>query len=97
MHTAVHRTSALERDCEIATTPQFALPLATALVAASRGAAWAVRLDKVCGTIQQGLSADFCIVSADVFDQTERGDKQALLDAQVVETYLLGERVFKRT
>lgn len=94
-HNAVHRRSALKRDNPLRTTPQFALPLATTVAAASAGAAWSVRREDVCGAIRTGLSADFAVIGSDVFEQTARGETFALLDARVLETYLLGQRVFR--
>lgn len=97
VHDAVHRTSALNRKNTIATTPEFALPLATTLTGAAYGAAFSVRREDVCGSIEEGKSADWCVVGTDVFEATAKGTPWAILDAQVEQTYLRGKQVFHKT
>ena len=80
------------------TTPQFALPLATAMAAASHGAAHSCKAEGWSGTLEKGKSADFVIVDTDLFKDYKEGDEeQIILKTKILQTWLVGEKVYQRT
>lgn len=97
LYTAVTRRSGREPDMEGRTTPQFALPLAMALAAASYGAAHSCKAEKWSGTLEQGKSADFVVLDTDLFKEHGEGEKeQAILKTKILQTWLMGEKVYQR-
>lgn len=98
LYNAVTRRSARSPESQSRTTPQFALPLATALAAASYGAAYSCKAESWAGTLETGKSADFVVLDTDLFKhQTESGDgEQTLLKTKVLQTWLMGELVYDR-
>lgn len=100
VYLAVTRRSALDPKGKVPHFPvydKFRLPLGTSLGFASGGAAHSCRSDHYCGSLQEGLSADFCILDCDPFNG-ERGVKQLLSRSTdgVRETWVAGERVYQR-
>jgi hypothetical protein len=77
----------------------FALSVAAALNAATRGSAYACYLDGVAGSLERGLSADFVVLDdgedADGDDEGE-GAPRRLLEASVREVWFCGRRRFVR-
>ncbi|SPC65920.1 related to metal-dependent hydrolase with the TIM-barrel fold [Ustilago sp. UG-2017b] len=98
LYTAVTRRSEREPEMEGKTTPQFALPLATAMAAASYGAAHSCKAEGWSGTLEKGKSADFVIVDTDLFKDYKEGDEeQIILKTKILQTWLVGEKVYQRT
>ncbi|KAJ5688839.1 hypothetical protein N7462_003231 [Penicillium macrosclerotiorum] len=87
LYNATTRRSALEPTMTETVNAQFALPLATAVSAATSGAAFAGFADSWTGSLRPGLQADFVII-----DMNWNPDK--LLEAQVCQTWYKGEKVF---
>ncbi|MDL9978558.1 amidohydrolase [Microbacterium sp. ASV49] len=69
----------------------YALPLADAIVHATRDAAWASRSDDTHGRLAEGLYADFIVLDRDVFE----APADELLDARVVRTVVGGRTVHR--
>ncbi|SPO24538.1 related to amidohydrolase family protein [Ustilago trichophora] len=98
LYTAVTRRSGREPEMEGRTTPQFALPLAMAVAAATYGAAHSCKADKWSGTLEQGKSADFVVMDTDLFKEYRDGDKeQTILKTKILQTWLQGEKVYQRS
>ena len=94
LHIATTRTSALQPDLLKQTTPQFALPLVTAVSAATNGAARACHLEALQGSLREGLSADFNVFDVDILeDDLHKSDRLLLLKAKITATYMQGRRV----
>lgn len=75
------------------TTPHFALTLLDALNAATISGAIAEKQEHRKGKLQQGLQADFVVLSVDVV--REQGG-QSLLKAKVEQTWVGGELAYER-
>ncbi|RCI08834.1 hypothetical protein L249_4638 [Ophiocordyceps polyrhachis-furcata BCC 54312] len=88
LYTATTRRSAREPHRTDRTTPQFALSLAAAVAAATRGAAYSCFADTSIGSLEPGKAANLTVV-----DMTWDADK--LLDARVAETWVAGRSVFR--
>ncbi|KAH8696681.1 amidohydrolase 3 [Talaromyces proteolyticus] len=88
VYTATTRKSARLPDSDETVNPNFALPLVTAMTAATAGAAYSCFADSITGRLQTGLSADFVVV-----DMVWSKDK--LLQATVEETWFNGVNVFR--
>lgn len=95
LYTAVTRRSGREPELTRRTTPQFALPLATAMAAATYGAAHSCKAESWSGTLEKGKSADFVVLDTDLFKEHGNGDKeQTILKTNILQTWLQGEKVF---
>lgn len=90
MHVAVHRRSARKPELEDKVTPEFALKLAQAVTAATRGAAYACFTDGWTGRLEAGYVADLAVVDME-------WDPQMLLKATVVETWSRGQVIFSKS
>lgn len=73
------------------TTSEYALTLLDALNAATASGAIAEKQEHVKGRLQEGLQADFVVLSVDV---VREGGGQSLLKARVAETWVGGRKVF---
>lgn len=98
LYTAVTRRSGREPDLDRRTTPQFALPLAMAMAAATYGAAHSCKADTWAGTLEKGKSADFVVLDTNLFKEHGGGKKeQTILKTKILQTWLAGEKVYERT
>jgi predicted amidohydrolase YtcJ len=97
LYTAVTRRSGREPEMTEKTTPQFALPLAMAVAAATYGAAHSCKAESWSGTLEKGKSADFVVLDTDLFSEHGEGDKeQTILRTKILQTWLTGEKVYQR-
>ena len=96
IYNAVTRRSTRDPTSTLQTTPHFALPLATALAAASHGAAHSCFADSYAGSLHTGKSADFVIINTDLFAHAHDPDSDVLLTAAVQQTWIKGDLVFQR-
>ncbi|AJF63692.1 amidohydrolase [Streptomyces vietnamensis] len=87
MFIAATRRSALDPSLP-ANLAHYALPLADAVVHATRDAAWASRSEHLHGRIAEGLYADFIVLDRDIFARP----LEELLDTRVLRT-VVGGRV----
>ncbi|EXJ81170.1 hypothetical protein A1O3_07460 [Capronia epimyces CBS 606.96] len=87
LYNATTRRSAIEPESPDTTNPHFAIPLASAIKAATVGAAYTRYADSWTGSLAPGMSADFNIVDLD-------WDPAGLLQAKVRQTWYQGKRVF---
>ncbi|MFG2521453.1 amidohydrolase [Streptomyces sp. NPDC048527] len=87
MFIAATRRSALNPSLP-ANLAHYALPLANAIVHATRDAAWASRSEHLHGRIAEGLYADFIVLDRDIFARP----LEELLDTRVLRT-VVGGRV----
>lgn len=90
MFVAATRRSALDPSLP-ANIPHYALPLAEAIVHATRDAAWASRSEHLHGRLAEGLYADFVVLDRDIFTRP----LEELLDTRVLRT-VVGGRVVHR-
>lgn len=88
IYTATTRRSARDPQSLKKTTPQFALSLAAAISAATRGSAYSCFSDHLVGSIEKGKLANFAVIDMD-------WDAETLLSASVTETWVAAKRVFK--
>ncbi|MFE4677280.1 amidohydrolase [Streptomyces sp. NPDC056723] len=91
MFIAATRRSALDPSLP-ANLAHYALPLANAIVHATRDAAWASRSEHLHGRIAEGLYADFIVLDRDIFSRP----LEELLDTRVLRT-VVGGRVVHHT
>ncbi|MET8567601.1 amidohydrolase [Streptomyces sp. NPDC004783] len=87
MFIAATRRSALDPSLP-ANIAHYALPLADAIVHATRDAAWASRSEHLHGRLAEGLYADFIVLDRDIFARP----LEELLDTRVLRT-VVGGRV----
>ncbi|OAA53684.1 amidohydrolase family protein [Cordyceps fumosorosea ARSEF 2679] len=87
LYVATTRRSALERNNTMQTTPQFALSLAAAVAAATRGSARSCFAEDKAGQLLPGWDADLVVVDME-------WNAEMLLDAKVAETWIRGKRVY---
>ncbi|MCG8968750.1 amidohydrolase [Streptomyces sp. CL12-4] len=87
MFVAATRRSALDPSLP-ANIAHYALPLADAIVHATRDAAWASRSEHLHGHLAEGLYADFIVLDRDIFARP----LEELLDTRVLRT-VVGGRV----
>ncbi|WP_318216133.1 amidohydrolase [Streptomyces sp. SCL15-6] len=90
MFVASTRRSALDPSLPANIAP-YALPLAEAIVHATRDAAWASRSEHLHGRLAEGLYADFIVLDRDIFARP----LEELLDTRVLRT-VVGGRVVHR-
>ncbi|MFH8839047.1 C45 family autoproteolytic acyltransferase/hydolase [Streptomyces sp. NPDC017868] len=88
MFVAATRRSALDPSLP-ANLAHYALPLADAIVHATRDAAWASRSDHLHGRLAEGQYADFVVLDRDVFARP----LDELLDTRVLRTVVGGRTV----
>ena len=87
LYNATTRRSALDPTRNDTVNAEFAVPLATAISAATSGAAFASFAETWTGSLQAGFQADFVIL-----DMQWTPDK--LLEARVCQTWYKGKKVF---
>lgn len=92
MFIAATRRSALDPSLP-ANVPAFAVPLAEAIVHATRDAAWASRSEHLHGRLAAGLFADFIVLDRDVL----AGPVDELLEARIERTVLGGRTIHRRS
>ncbi|MFE1950503.1 amidohydrolase [Streptomyces sp. NPDC059524] len=88
MFIAATRRSALDPSLP-ANLAHYALPLADAIVHATRDAAWASRSEHLHGRLAEGLYADFIVLDRDIFARP----LEELLDTRVLRTVVGGRAV----
>lgn len=72
--------------------PEERISLGSAVIAYTRGSAYAANSDSWSGTLQPGRVADFIILDRDIFNVAP----EEVLHAKVLATYVGGKRVYKR-
>jgi predicted amidohydrolase YtcJ len=87
LYTATTRRSAREPESVERVNPHFALSLASAVSAATAGAAYSCFADAWTGRLEKGMKADFVVVDMD-------WDAERLLEAKVRQTWFEGRKVF---
>lgn len=87
MYIASTRRSALDATLE-PNLPEYAVPLAAAIVHSTTDAAWSGQWEQVTGALRAGLAADFVVLDTDPFVVGE----DALLTARVTHTVVAGNR-----
>ncbi|KIW65917.1 hypothetical protein PV04_08131 [Phialophora macrospora] len=87
LYTATTRRSAREPDSEEVVNKHFALPLLNAFSAATQGAARSVFLDKITGSLEAGMKADFVVLDME-------WSPEKLLQAKVMQTWFNGKEVY---
>ncbi|ATY59262.1 amidohydrolase family [Cordyceps militaris] len=87
LYVATTRRSALERNMTTQTTPQFALSLAAAVAASTRGSARSCFAEDRAGQLRPGWEADLVLVDME-------WDAEKLLDAKVAETWIRGKKMY---
>ncbi|ETI25654.1 hypothetical protein G647_02428 [Cladophialophora carrionii CBS 160.54] len=87
LYTATTRRSAREPDSEEVVNKHFALPLLNAFSAATQGAAHSVFLDKITGSLEAGMKADFVVLDME-------WAPEKLLQATVKQTWFNGKQVY---
>lgn len=85
MYVASTRRSAIDADLA-PNLPEYAVPLAEAIVHATTDAAWSGQWEQVTGSLRAGLAADFVVLDTDPFAVGE----DALLTARVTHTVVAG-------
>ncbi|KAM3480571.1 hypothetical protein MY8738_004876 [Beauveria namnaoensis] len=88
LYIATTRRSAMDRNSTVQTTPQYALTLAAAVAAATRGSARSCFAEDRVGQLRVGWEADLVLVDM-------AWDAEMLLDARVAETWIKGNQVYK--
>ncbi|MFB7999694.1 amidohydrolase [Streptomyces sp. NPDC056002] len=88
MFIAATRRSAMDPSLP-ANLARYALPLANAIVHATRDAAWASRSEHLHGRLAEGLYADFIVLDRDIFARP----LEELLDTRVLRTVVGGRAV----
>jgi predicted amidohydrolase YtcJ len=89
LYVATTRQSARQPDARDApVNPNFRLDLVQAITAATKGAAYSCFAENRVGSLEVGKLADFCVV-----DMAWDGGR--LLEAQVVETWYEGQKVYE--
>ncbi|MEZ5226472.1 MAG: amidohydrolase family protein [Acidimicrobiales bacterium] len=66
--------------------PEWALPLANALIHATRESAWAAHLDHLTGVLREGLAADLVVLDRDPLAE----GPASLLETSIVITIVDG-------
>ena len=87
LYCATTRRSAREPESLATTNEKYALPLATAMTAATMGAAYSCFADAETGRLKAGLKADFAIVDM-------KWASEDLLKAHVCQTWFEGKKVY---
>ncbi|KAI8628374.1 amidohydrolase family protein [Xylariaceae sp. FL1651] len=87
IYTATTRRSAREPELEARVNPHFALELAAAIAAGTEGSAYSCFAEGWAGKLEAGRSADFAVVDME-------WDAEKLLQANVLQTWFMGKKVF---
>ncbi|KAJ5462518.1 hypothetical protein N7475_007462 [Penicillium sp. IBT 31633x] len=87
LYIATTRRSAINPSSADTVNPEFAVSLATAISAATEGAAYASFSDTWAGSLRPGLQANFVILDME-------WAPEALLQARVCQTWYKGKKVF---
>jgi predicted amidohydrolase YtcJ len=87
VYIATTRRSAREPDSVSKVNEHFALPLVSAVTAATAGAAYSCFADGITGRLKKGLKADFVVVDME-------WSPERLLQARVQQTWFDGRKVF---
>ncbi|KAJ4159352.1 uncharacterized protein LMH87_008257 [Akanthomyces muscarius] len=87
LYIATTRRSAFDRNLTTQTTPQYALSLAAAVAAATRGSARSCFAEKRVGQLRAGWEANLVLVNME-------WNADMLLDAKVAETWIKGKKVY---
>jgi len=69
---------------------RFTLPAAIQMYTIN--GAYVMHLEKIAGSIEEGKSADFVVISENIFDVPEREIK----DIKILETFFKGNQIYKR-
>lgn len=88
LYNATTRRSARERESTETVNPHFALGLAEAVTAATKGAAYARFADSWTGSLEKGMNADFLVVDME-------WTPEKLLEGKVCQTWYQGEKVYE--
>ncbi|KAI1609230.1 amidohydrolase 3 [Exophiala viscosa] len=88
LYVATTRRSTINPDSTETINKNFALPLAAALTAATKGAAYSCFAETWMGQLRPGHKADFTIIDAPL-------NPEALLKARVTQTWFDAEKVFE--
>lgn len=88
LYHATTRKSVMEPESSERANPEFAISLAAAVTAATKGAAYSRYAENWTGSLEVGKSADFVVLEAE-------WDAEMLLKAKVVQTWYRGEKVFE--
>ncbi|OJK00764.1 hypothetical protein ASPACDRAFT_1887521 [Aspergillus aculeatus ATCC 16872] len=91
LYTATTRRSARDPALDDVFNPAFALTLLEAVVAATAGSAYSCFDEDRTGTLAAGKLADFVVL-----DMPRGWEAGGLLEAEVLETWFAGRRVFER-
>lgn len=87
LYHATTRRSVMEPESEERTTPHFAISIASALTAATEGAAYSRYAETFTGSLKPDMSADLVVIDTDL-------KPEELLKAKVVSTFYKGKTVF---
>lgn len=87
LYNATTRRSTRDPNMKETVNEQFALSLASAVTAATAGAAYSCRTDGWTGSLRPGYLADFVVLEFD-------WDPNTLLQARVLQTWFGGDKVF---
>ncbi|KAL1969720.1 hypothetical protein VTN77DRAFT_8273 [Rasamsonia byssochlamydoides] len=87
VYVATTRRSAREPETVTTVNEHFALPLVSAVTAATAGAAYSCFADRITGGLKKGLKADFVVVDME-------WSPERLLQARVRQTWFDGRNVF---
>jgi predicted amidohydrolase YtcJ len=87
LYNATTRRSAMDPNMTERVNEQYALPLASAVTAATAGAAYSCRTDQWRGSLKPGYTADFVVLDFDWNPDT-------LLQGRVLQTWFGGRKVF---
>lgn len=88
-YVATNRRSAREPELETVVNPQFALGLCESVVAGAEGSAYSCFMEDRTGKVRVGGLADLAVVEM-------KWEKERLLEAQVVQTWFAGRKVFDK-
>ena len=89
LYCATTRRSAREPKSLAKTNEEYALPLATAMAAATEGAAYSCFADAWTGKLRAGFKADFVVVDMN-------WTAEDLLEANLRQTWFEGKKVYDR-
>lgn len=87
LYNATTRRSAHQPESTAAVNEQYGISLATAVIAASTGAAYSCRADHWTGQLKPGYAANFVVIETD-------WDPASLLQSRVCQTWFDGKKVF---
>lgn len=88
LYVATTRRSTINPESTETVNKNFALPIATALSAATKGAAYSCFAETWTGHLRSGFKADFTVLEAEM-------NPEALLKARVRQTWFDGKKIFE--